>query len=197
VEQALAEADLEAIDRQRRELESRLNRIVQERDTLALATPREYSLWEEVSALSANAALEADLPEARDAAAKLRLMRGALAWDLDKHFKARVWRQRKNLRDLERALAEGRRSRQNVEQARVDGPDTLAGFQSRIDRLSLRIDAMLARLADLADRQEAYLRRISVRELEAQKERMATYTVQARFSLASIYDRAAQLRETP
>lgn len=197
VEQALAEADLEAIDQQRRELESRLNRIVQERDTLALATPREHSLWEEVGTLSANPALAADLPEARDAAAKLRLMRGTLAWDLDKHFKARVWRQRKNLRDLERALAEGRRSRQNVEQARVDGPETLAAFQSRIDLLSPRIDAMLARLADLADRQEAYLRRISVRELEAQKDRMATYTVQARFSLASIYDRAAQLRETP
>ncbi|WP_405233870.1 tetratricopeptide repeat protein [Lentisalinibacter salinarum] len=197
VEQALADADLDAIDQRRRELESRLNRIVEERDTLALATPREHDLWQEVRTLSATPALEADLPEARDAAAKLRLMRGVLAWDLDKHFKARVWRQRKNLRDLERALAEGRRSRQNVEQARVDGPQTLAGFRSRIDSLSPRIDALLARLADLADRQEAYLRRISVRELEAQKGRMATYTVQARFALASIYDRAAQLRETP
>lgn len=197
VEQALAEADMEAIDQERREFESRLNRIVQERDTLALATPREHSLWEEVSALSGNPALAADLPEARDAAARLRLMRGVLAWDLDKHFKARVWRQRKNLRDLERALAEGRRSRQNVERARTEGPETLADFETRIDALSPRIDALLARLTALAERQEAYLRRISVRELEAQKARMATYTVQARFSLASIYDRAAQLREAP
>ncbi len=197
VEQALADADLEAIDQHRRELESRLNRIVQERDTLALATPREHSLSAEVRTLSANPALAADLPEAEDAAARLRLMRGVLAWDLDKHFKARVWRQRKNLRDLERALAEGLRSRQNVEQARVDGPQTLADFQSRIESLSPRLEDMLARLADLADRQEAYLRRISVRELEAQKSRMATYTVQARFALASIYDRAAQLREAP
>jgi len=197
VEQALADADLDAIDQRRREFESRLNRIVQERDTLALATPREHGLWQEVQALSANPALEADLPAARDAAARLRLMRGVLAWELDKNFKARVWRQRKNLRDLERALAEGRRSRQNVEQARVEGPETLDGFQSRIDALTPRLDTLLARLADLAERQEAYLRRISVRELEAQKERMATYTVQARFALASIYDRAAQLRENP
>lgn len=197
IEQALAEADLDAVDAQRLQFESHLNRIEQERDTLALATPRERSLWEEVHALSDTPALASDLPEARDAAAKLRLMRGVLAWDLDKHFKARLWRQRKNLRDLERALAEGRRSRQNVEQATIDGPETLADFDGRIGALTPRIDRLLAQVADLADRQEAYLRRLSVRELEAQKRRMVTYTVQARYSLASIYDRAAQLREAP
>ncbi|MEJ2602064.1 MAG: tetratricopeptide repeat protein, partial [Gammaproteobacteria bacterium] len=190
VEQALADADLDDMDTRRRELESRLNRIAEDRDVLALATPRERKLWQEVGTLSAAPAARADLPEAREAAAKLALMRGVLAWELDRNFKARLWRQRKNLRDLERALAEGRRARRNVQAATTDGPRTFSEFDGRIAELAPRIDDLVDRVSRLAERQEAYLRRISVRELEAQKERMATYTVQARFSLASVYDRA-------
>lgn len=193
----LESADLDAIDEQRIELETRLNAIERDRDTLALATPREYEMWSEVAALESSRALSADLPEAREAAAKIRLLRGVLAWDLDKNFKARLWRQRKNLRDLDRALADGRRARRNVEGARVDGAEEFAAFGARIEALTPRIDMLLARLAAVAERQEAYLRRISERELDAQKQRLATYTIQARFALASIYDRAAQLREAP
>jgi hypothetical protein len=83
-----------------------------------------------------------------------------------------------------------------VQAATTDGPRTFSEFDGRIAELAPRIDDLVDRVSRLAERQEAYLRRISVRELEAQKERMATYTVQARFSLASVYDRAAQLRET-
>lgn len=197
VQRALQAADLEAIDAQRLELETRLNTMVRERDTLAMATPREYELWSRVNALESNPALATDVPETREAAAKIRLLRGVLAWDMDKSFKARVWRQRKNLRDLDRALADGRRARQNVETARVEGPEEFRTFSARIDRLAPRIDALLARLTSAAERQEAYLRRISERELAMQQQRIATYTVQARFALASIYDRAAQVRETP
>jgi len=47
----------------------------------------------------------------------------------------------------------------------------------------------------LAD-QRAYLRNIAVGELQAQKQRLDIYTVQARFALAAIYDVAASEGET-
>ncbi|HYC09871.1 MAG TPA: hypothetical protein VEC10_09555, partial [Steroidobacteraceae bacterium] len=37
----------------------------------------------------------------------------------------------------------------------------------------------------------AYLARLAVHELEQQKDRLAAYQVQARFALATMYDRAA------
>jgi hypothetical protein len=40
-------------------------------------------------------------------------------------------------------------------------------------------------------RQREFLQGIAVEELEAQRARLNTYLVQARFSLASIYDRAS------
>jgi hypothetical protein len=44
---------------------------------------------------------------------------------------------------------------------------------------------------DSAGEQSNYLQSVAASELGAQKERLATYAVQARFALADIYDRAA------
>jgi hypothetical protein len=57
--------------------------------------------------------------------------------------------------------------------------------------LQQRLDALQVRLADAEQRQSAYLVKIAVQELEQQKDRLATYQVQARFALATMYDRAA------
>ena len=46
-------------------------------------------------------------------------------------------------------------------------------------------------LAAARQKQNEYLAQLAINELAAQKARIATYQVQARFSLAAIYDRAA------
>ena len=40
-------------------------------------------------------------------------------------------------------------------------------------------------------KQQLFLQDVAVAELKAQRERLSTYMIQARFALASIYDRAA------
>ena len=45
-------------------------------------------------------------------------------------------------------------------------------------------------------RQAAFLQGVATRELHAQRDRLSTYLVQARFALASIYDRSATLSST-
>ena len=54
-----------------------------------------------------------------------------------------------------------------------------------------RIAVLGARLDAAANEQNGYLASIAVKELESQKERLAAYSLQARFALASIYDRAS------
>jgi hypothetical protein len=50
---------------------------------------------------------------------------------------------------------------------------------------------MKMRVADTLSQQRAFLQSIAVGELQAQKQRLDVYTVQARFALAAIYDLAA------
>jgi hypothetical protein len=47
------------------------------------------------------------------------------------------------------------------------------------------------RTQDTLAAQRTFLERLAVAELEAQRARLNTYLVQARFALAAIYDRAA------
>jgi hypothetical protein len=57
--------------------------------------------------------------------------------------------------------------------------------------LRQRLEGAQARLAGVATQQNALLESLARNELEQQKERIGTYQIQARFALASIYDRAA------
>ena len=51
------------------------------------------------------------------------------------------------------------------------------------------------RVEDALSEQRAYLQSIAVGELQAQKNRLDLYTIQARFALAAIYDVAATAEE--
>lgn len=191
VQAALARADVDSLVDRKLALDARLNGIEAEHDALALATADEFRLWGEIAMLERSPALAADLPEAEEARAKLRLLKGVLQWRLDKEFKARLWSLRRALRDVGGALVETQRARRSVENAMRKEPDVHAAFEQRVAGLAPRIDALLARVDAAAVRHRDYLQSVAARELEQQKSRLETYTVQARFALAAIYDRAS------
>lgn len=72
-------------------------------------------------------------------------------------------------------------------------PQQLAEFEGRIAAISPRIDALRGRLAALLDAEQEHVEMLAVRELSLQQNRLQTYLVQARFALAAIYDRYAEV----
>lgn len=78
----------------------------------------------------------------------------------------------------------------SIEAARTAEPARFAAFSARIAALAPRIGSLQAAVAATLHRQEGTLVAMAVRELDAQKERLASYRVQARFALATMYDRA-------
>jgi CHASE2 domain-containing sensor protein len=96
-----------------------------------------------------------------------------------------------SLRETETALAETKRRRGQVEQAGVLAPQNTAGFAKRVDELDGRVLRLQPRLEAAAAGQERVLAVVAVRELEAQKKRLASYATQAQFALAALYDGAA------
>ena len=54
---------------------------------------------------------------------------------------------------------------------------------------------MKTRVESALSRQQALLQTLAVGELQAQKDRLDVYTIQARFALAAIYDIAATVGE--
>nr|PZN77782.1 MAG: hypothetical protein DIU56_11005 [Pseudomonadota bacterium] len=196
----LASDTAERLQRARNDLAVRLDSIEAEGNVAALGTPEERDQWERIQRLEAALASAPDDEETAELRDRLRLVKGVLYFRLDEAFKARMWQQRRAIRDLDLALREMQNRWIRLERARETAPANTSEFAARVAALRARIAALQARLAAAAERQSEHLERLAVAELEAQKERLETYQVQARFALASIYDRAANAdagREQP
>jgi hypothetical protein len=177
--------------KQRDDLDARLKTIEAEDDVAALGSPEERDQWARIQKIESALA---DLPNDEENAAlrdRLRLVKGVLYFRLNESFKARVWRERRTIKDLDLALHEAQSRWIRVERARKSVPTNTGEFAARIAALQQRIDAIQLRLVDVAKKQNDFLAALAVKELQAQKDRLATYQVQARFALASMYDRAA------
>jgi hypothetical protein len=123
--------------------------------------------------------------------AKQRFLKGVLEWDLARDYKARLWAEKKSLGDLDRQLREAQRRHHQVQGARDDWPEKFATLTARIASLRPRVAGMQAFAQAALAKQRDFLQGVAVNDLKAQRDRLSTYLVQARFSLASIYDRAS------
>jgi hypothetical protein len=195
VESALAQADVDRLVEQKLELDSALNNIEASGDWLALATPAEVATWGEILGLEQTPALQSDIPEALEARDKIRLLKGALQWQLERDFGDRLWRVRRSLRQAGEALVETQRSRRKIDDTMRNEPLQFADLGTRVGDLEPRLEAALSRVDDTLASQRAFLRSIAVEELLEQKNRLETYEVQARFALAAIYDVAASAED--
>ncbi len=178
-------------------VDSRLDAVETGNDVAALGTPAEREQWARIASLEDQVAALPRGLERDEAAAKLHLIKGVLYWRLDAAFKERSYSQQRALRELDASLEELQNRWVRVQRARATVPTNTGEFADRIAALAARIQAVRARLLDTAGKQSDYLQAVAASELSAQKDRLATYAVQARFALADIYDRAADQADAP
>ncbi len=195
VQAALERADLDGMVNSKLEFDSTLNNIEESNDWLALATKSEFEMWGEITGLESTPALQANIPEAAEVRDKIELLKGVLQWDLEREFGDRLWRIRRNLRQSGEGLVETQRSRRQIDETMRLEPLKFEELNDRVYGLGPRIEGTKMRLEDTLSKQRVFLQSIAVGELQAQKQRLDIYTVQARFALAAIYDIAATVGE--
>ena len=195
VEASLASADIDGMVARKLEFDSTLNNIEESHDWLALATKSEFDMWGEITGLESTPALQADIPEAAEVNDKISLIKGVLQWQLERDFKDRQWRIRRDLRQTGEALVDTQRSRRQIDETMRQEPLRFENLSARVQGLSPRIEGIKMRVEDALSRQRGFLQSIATGELQAQKDRLDIYTIQARFALAAIYDIAATAGE--
>ena len=195
VEESLASADIDGMVTRKLEFDSTMNNIEESHDWLALATKSEFDTWGEITGLESTPALHADIPEAAEVSDKISLLKGVLQWQLERDFKDRLWRIRRDLRQTGEALVDTQRSRRQIDETMRQEPLRFENLSARVQDLSPRIEGIKMRVEDALSRQRGFLQSIATGELQAQKDRLDIYTIQARFALAAIYDIAATAGE--
>ncbi|HEX3848060.1 MAG TPA: hypothetical protein VHV81_11830 [Steroidobacteraceae bacterium] len=187
----MSATDLAALTRKRVDFESRINEIDKSNDVAALGTPDEQRTWARLQRIEEFLAAHPNDPELAEMRDKFRLLKGVMYWRLSASFKARLWNERRSVKELEAQIQETQRRSVLVSQARAAAPTNTGAYAARVAEVRARLDQMQERVADVSARQNRYLQVLAIRELEAQKVRISTYQIQARYELASIYDHAA------
>jgi hypothetical protein len=187
----MAATDLDGLTQKRVDFESRINEIEKSHDVAALGTPEEQQTWGRLKRIEDYLAAHPEDPDLAEMREKLRLMKGVMYWRLSGSFKARLWNERRSVKELEAELKETQRRAVLVRQARTGVPTNTGAYGGRIAALRARMDQLQERVAEVSSQQNRYLQALAIRELEAQKLRISTYQIQARYELAAIYDHAA------
>jgi TolA-binding protein len=187
----LAATDLDGLTQKRVDFESRINEIEKSNDVAALGTPEEQQTWARLKRIEEFLAMHPDDPDLSEMREKHRLMKGVMYWRLSESFKARLWNERRSVKELEGQLKETQKRAVLVKQARAGTPLTTGGYASRVAAVRARIDQLHERMADVSERQNLFLQSLAIRELQGQKQRIEVYQVQARYELAAIYDRTS------
>jgi len=139
--------------------------------------------------------LRSDIPEAVEVQDKIDLLKGVLQWNLERDFDDRLWHIRRDLRETGEALVGTQRARRQIDETMRNEPLVFAALSDRVYGLAPRIEAVKMQVEDTLMAQRLFLQSIAVDELQAQKDRLDIYTIQARFALAAIYDIAATAGE--
>ena len=191
IRSSLGEIELDSLERRRIALESRLLTIEQSEDVVALGAPDQQRIWRELEAMEPDLRLIASEPNGPELIEKQRFFKGLLLWDLRRDYRARLLNGQRDLRELDRELSEARQRHHAVSTAAANWPEDFAALTARIAALRPRVLALKAQTELALDDQRGHLEHVAVEALEAQRDRLNIYMVQARFSLATIYDRAA------
>jgi len=185
----VAEFDLPGMQNELEAIESATAEARSRRDIVAVAPTAEQQLWVQLTALEDNPAFPtAKAAEQRE---RHRILKGLAQWNMDREFKLRLWRQERRNAEL-RTLMEDAAAQfagVNATVASLDG--TVEGFAARIDRLEREVDYRQTQLDAALRAYREHLSGLALDELNGQKDRLLTYRAQARFALASIYDRLA------
>ena len=162
-------------------------RAREEQDAVAVAPAAERAAWDRLLALESNSAFGTE--QGAPHRAKHRILKGLLQWNMEREFRVRLWRQEKANAELAEHIVESAERFASISRAEGSLDGTVEGFADRITRLQAELDSTRSQLNGAMDRYSAFLNELALDELGGQKERLLTYRAQARFALASIYDR--------
>ena len=187
---ALQAGDRAALQQRYRALTQRLQQIETQQNPVLLANAEEQGQWQRLQAIKSTVAALPQNDQTRQLRERRTRLEGILYWRLNEEYKPRLWEAKRQLAEVAALLEETGENLDALRTADTVTPASFSGFDTRIVDNKARIQELLARTETTHLAQGKLIEQIAVRELKKQKERIDTYIVQARFSLAQTYDSA-------
>ncbi|MBT8117415.1 MAG: hypothetical protein KJO66_06245, partial [Gammaproteobacteria bacterium] len=171
-------------------LNERLAHIEKYNNPVWLANREETRQWQRLQDIKSAVSVLPDNARRKELYERQARLEGILYWRLNSEYRPRLWNARRELAEVSALLDQTQGNLDSLRVASQSAPAGFTGFDRRIVTNKARIRELLARTEATHLAQGRLIEQIAVRELEAQKDRLDTYIVQARFALAQTYDSA-------
>lgn len=177
------------LSRRRDKLEAELRQIENKEASLELVTQDEVEklklLKDNSNRLNALRGSGEDIAEQKN---KQRLLNGLLMWKIKTEYPARIWAARKELIQLNRAVADMNKSMRSLKSSWTGAPQDFSQFDRRIANKGKKIRDLNAKVEKAVARQEKYLRSMTLQALKLHRNQIKLYHDRALFAKARLYD---------
>jgi len=173
---------------QRDKLAADIKHIEQTNDGLALVTADEADQLETLNKVKHTLQLLANKQDLSEEKEKYRLMQGILYFRTQSDFVPRLWQAKRDLIELDKALAKVKKSKRGIVKAANAAPKYFEGYNEKIASYGQRITTLLGRLNYAIKQQEAYIQKMAMQSLVNRRRQLENYHVRARFGIARLYD---------
>lgn len=162
------------------------DRLLAERDPMALATATERSLLARIDDLRRR--LPDDAPE--PVRHRVNRLSGVLRWRIRTEYAERLSGFHRHIEALAGALEQADASRLSLQKRIEAVPLLYDGYDQRLDQFRQRLGYLQSRIEGVRAQQGRFIEQMAIEQLNARKARLRRYQTKARFAAAENYDRA-------
>ena len=180
---------LEQIGRRRDQYAARLDAIITNEEYAALAQAEERDNLQRLQSVAGSIDRINSQRNTDDQQDMLRLLSGLLDYQLATEYPTRLWKARKQLLQLDRALGEARDRASKLRRITSETEVDFKIFERRIGDPAQRIENLRLRVNGLLQQQEQHINRLAVDAIRSQQQHIVQLRLNARFELARIYDK--------
>ena len=120
-----------------------------------------------------------------------RLLSGLLDWKISTDYAPRLWRARKQLLELDRALVISNQRARSVGLVTQNNQRQFAEFEQRIQGQKNKVEQFSQRVSGLIQRQESRINQMAISAIEVQQQHIQQLRLNSRYSVARLYDKLA------
>jgi hypothetical protein len=192
MQQSTSFDQLEQIRERRERFAEQVNAIRSSGDYLALATPEEEEHLQRLQRVATSIVKVA--PENNTAYQQdmFRLLSGLLHYEMATDYPVRIWKTRKQLILLDRALLTANYRVSALNQITERTASDFEIFDGLIDGQAERIENLRGTVFRLLEKQEQRINQLAIDEIRRQQLHIVQLRLNARFELARLYDELAE-----
>jgi len=170
---------------------AKLDSIETNGDYQGLATVEEKELLQRLAKVDKSIEVIGDQRNTESQKDMRRLLSGLLDWEISTDYAPRLWRARKELIELDRALVISNERARSLGLVTQYNQQQFAVLEQRIDGQQNKVEQFGQRVADLILRQENRINQMAIQTIEAQQQHILQLRLNSRYSLARLYDQMA------